>query len=1070
MLEDFPISFEQPWTLLWLVLIPAVVLLSLRSLSGLEPGRRFLAIVTRSLVTALIVCCLAGIQHVRSNRDLTVIFAIDRSKSIPPGPDGQLHLQQENYIRQAAEQMRKDDRLGVIAFDGQAYVEQRPMRGGMHLGSLPQTTMRDRTDVSKAIRLALAVFPRETAKRIVLMTDGNENMGDVLEEVAAASAAGVAIDILPIRYANPREVFFDRMTAPPVAHLEEQIRPRMVLESTGTTRGRILFKHNGQPVDLDPESDEYGIPVTLKGGKNVFWAKVLLLEGGPHRFEAEFVADNEQQDAIPQNNVATAFTFVHTKAKALLLTSDPNEDEVLFRELRRNKVDVDMRTLDQVSLDLISLTKYHTTILSNIPANQLTDEQQKTLATYVKELGNGLIMIGGPEGFGAGGWIGTPVEEVMPVHFEIKHRRVIPRGALVLIAHSCEMPRGNYWGERVAIKAVETISSRDYIGVLAYTWNLGENWEVPLQLATNKAAIKARIKKMQIGDMPRFASTMSMAVQQLKGTDAAQKHMIIISDGDPQPPPKNLLKSMRDAKITCSTVGIGFGAHVFEPTMRMIAKATGGNYYACRNPRKLPQIFVKEAKVVRRSLISEEPFKPRLVYTLSEAVAGVTEAEIPPLEGIVLTSPKPLIEMPLVRSSVDGQDPLLAHWRCGLGKTVAFTSGYWKHWADQWTRWEKFGKLWAQVVRWSMRPEQSPNFDVFARLDGDKGRIVVDAVDKDASFLNFLQVHSTVISPDQESERLHFVQTGPGRYEGEFDVSQMGQYIAHLNFVGKGGQDEGRIFAGLSVPYSPEYRQLVTNEALIEQIRQTAGGRILEMNAETDEVFSHNLPPVMSKQPVWEWVLAWLVLPLFLLDVAGRRLASVLGISIVVEVLLAVVLLFGVGLVGSPWWSVLGVLILCELVGWTIRFRYIRPTIDFLTHSVVVLGRVGERSKASLEKLKATRERVRDQMAADQEEDKIPGRRRIVPGSEAAGTAQRDRRFDVGDAQAAQPAGDLQEAIGGATADIRRQQERAAAEQAGQAAEDGDEASMTSRLLDAKKRAREKLDRENEQDGKDSDE
>lgn len=1068
MLQDFSISFENPWLLLWLLLIPALVFLSVRSLTGLERGRRILAIATRAIVTLLIVCCLAGIQYVRSNRDLTVIFAIDRSKSIPDDPDGGLQVRQENYIRQVAKQMRKDDRLGIIAFDGDAYVEQRPMRGGMHLSTLPPTGMRDRTDISKAIRLAMAVFPRETAKRVVLMTDGNENVGNLLEEVAAASGAGVAIDVLPTFYAHRQEVLFDRMSAPPVAHLEEQIRPRMVLEAKKPTRGRIQFEHNGRLVDLDPDSDEFGVPVTLKAGKNVFWAKVLLTEGGPHRFQARFIPDNDADDAILQNNTATAFTFVHTKAKALLLTDDPTEDEILHRELLRNKVDVDMRTLDQVSVDPMSLMKYHTVILSNLPANRFTDEQQKSLATYMKDLGNGLIMTGGPESFGAGGWIGSPVEEVMPVTFEIKHRRVIPRGALVLIMHSCEMARANYWGERVAIKALDTISSRDYIGVLAFVWSSGVNWEVPLQLATNKSAIAAKIKKVQIGDMPDFATTMNLALQALQGTDAAQKHIIIISDGDPQPPQTTTLAAMKQAKITCSTVGIGYGAHVMEPTMRMIARQTGGTFYPCRNPRKLPQIFAKEAKVVRRPLISEEPFKPRLVYGLSEAIAGVKEDEIPLLGGIVLTSPKPLVEMPLARVSVDGKDPLLAHWRYGLGKSAAFTSGYWKHWGTQWTEWEKFGKLWAQIVRWSMRPEQSPNIDVFTRLEGEQGRIVVDALDKDASFLNFLRVRAIAVSPDQEAQPLPFVQTGPGRYEAEFDVKQMGQYIAHLNFVGKDGKDEGRVLAGLSVPYSPEYRQLVTNEALIEQIRETTGGRILEMNPEKDDVFSHDLPPAVSKQAVWEWVVAWLILPLFLLDVAGRRLASSIGISVVVEVLLAVTLLFGMGLAYMTWWGALGVLILCELVGWSIRWRTIRPTIDFLIHPVVVLGRAGERSKAALERLKATRERVRDQMTSDQEAGDVPGRRPVEPVSGTGEAVDRQRRFDVGDARGGQPAGDLEEAVGGASVELRKEQERAAAEKKEQAAETEDKDSMTSRLLDARKRAREKLDHTEETNKDDS--
>jgi len=70
-------------------------------------------------------------------------------------------------------------------------------------------------------------------------------MGNALEEVTAASSQGVAIDVVPVRYSYRSEVFFDRMISPAIARPEERVRPRLVLESTGPAKGRILFRHNG---------------------------------------------------------------------------------------------------------------------------------------------------------------------------------------------------------------------------------------------------------------------------------------------------------------------------------------------------------------------------------------------------------------------------------------------------------------------------------------------------------------------------------------------------------------------------------------------------------------------------------------------------------------------------------------------------------------------------------------------------------------------------------------------------------------------------------------------------------
>src|SRR6185295_14124948 len=101
------------------------------------------------------------------------------------------------------------------------------------------------------------------------------------------------------------------------------------------------------------------------------------------------------------------------------------------------------------------------------------------------DFGGGLIMIGGDQSFGAGGWIGSKIEEVMPVSFDIPAQRQMPKGALVLVIHSCEFANGNYWGEQCALKAMETLSSQDDIGVITYGFggpnkpgnNQGATWE-----------------------------------------------------------------------------------------------------------------------------------------------------------------------------------------------------------------------------------------------------------------------------------------------------------------------------------------------------------------------------------------------------------------------------------------------------------------------------------------------------------------------------------------------------------------------------------------------------------------
>ncbi len=1052
---SLPFDFDQPaW--LWLcLLVPLLIPASLRSLAGLEPVRRVAALVVRSALVILIACCLAGVQRVQRNEDLTVMFLMDRSHSVQA-----LQGEQEKFILDATKDVPPEDRVGLIDFARNAFLEQLPMRGGYYVppGRLPMMPNTDRTDIASAMRLAMAMFPHDTAKRIVLMSDGNDNMGDVLTEARRAKANGVPIDVVPLWYEHRNEVYFERMIAPTQAEPGEQVPIRMILNTHKPVTGTISIYHNSQPVELPEEHSR----VRLKPGHNVFYIKLPIHEPGAHSYEAVFRPDNEAMDGVALNNSARAFTFVSGASTALLITTNPLHDQPLVEALRSENVKIVMKNASELGeFGLLQMMNYATIILANVPAATFTDKQQEDMAIYVKDMGSGLIMTGGDEGFGAGGWIGSPIEEVMPVTFEVKHKRVIPRGALVLIMHSCEIPRGNFWGKEMAKKSIDTISSQDYVGVLAYTWSPGgTNWEVPLQLNTNKSAVKKKIDRMQIGDMPDFGTAMRMTFKELtqgRGRDAAQKHVIILSDGDAQPPSSKLLADFKREKITVSTIGIGWGAHVMSRTMQDIAKKTDGKYYAARNPRQLPQIFVKESKVVRRPLIVDEPFQPQFLHASSDLLAGIdpNAGVLPPLGGMVLTSAKqsPNVLVPIIRATDDGEDPVLAHWQFELGKTVAFTSGYWSVWGEQWTQWPKYAKLWAQIVRWTMRQETPANFETFTKVEGNRGRIVIDALDKDASYLNFLNLRAKAIGPDNKAIPLEFSQTGPGHYEAEFDAEQAGQYLASIQVFERGKQ-RGTIRTGLSLPFSPEYRDLTPNEALLRQVSDITGGRWLDGPPQEANIFSHDLPPTEAKRPAWEWVLAWLILPAFLLDVSVRRLASWLALSIAVEIIVLFVLLFGLDM--RYGWGIAGAVILAELIGWTIRFRYIGPLFDFMTHTVTALARTGQRSEAALEQLKDTRERVREDLDVGKAErlERLGKEIGSIPIGAAAG-----RRYDAGDEQEGKPAGNLHEALGGAKsagAPARKHRKPAGA---GDQKEDEQESAMD-RLRKARDRAKRDMEKD----------
>lgn len=875
--------FESPGYLVLLALLPLLAVLSIRSLAGLGPIRRWVAITMRCLVVACMVFALAGAQWKRETDAKSVVFVVDRSKSIPRAKQAESF----KFLQDADLGMRHDkDWFGVVAFDGVAAVEQLPRRS-FQIDKVSEPIDADQTNLAAALRMGLALFTDDSVRRLVVLSDGNENVGSALTEADQLAAAGVPVDVAPLNYSHSDEVVFERLSAPASAKTEETISLRMGLRSQRDISGRILLWHNDALIDLDPSSSSAGYPVTLEAGPNRLEIPIPLREQGAHRFHAVFEPDSSEGDTIVGNNEGRAFTVVAGPGRVLILARGDDEftfgeresAETLASALRREQLECDVEIVGENPLDQVRLLEYSAIILSNVSADMFTPEQRQGLAVYVRDLGGGLIMSGGDESFGAGGWMDTPVEEVMPVSFDVKSKRQIPKGALVLVMHACEIPQGNYWGERVAVAAVKTLSSRDLIGVLSYKWQGAEQkyWDVPLQPVGDKARIIQRIKAMNMGDMPDLDAVMRPGVDELAARpDAAAKHMIIVSDFDPAAPRADLIRKMKKYNITCSTIAIGYGGHqIDERLARRIADQTGGRFYTTRDYRQLPQIFIKESRIVRRSLINENPFTPQLSGTLSTLVAGLSDEPLPQLGGYVVTTAKPLAQIPIVRrGSGDEVDPVLAHWQVGLGRAVAFTSGMWPRWGADWAKWPKFSKFWAQTVRWASRQPAAAAFDVSTSTRGGKGKMRIEALDKNSAAINFMNIEGTLVRPDQGSESLMLTQTGPGVYEGEFDARAAGSYIASFKYRIGGGDDAvaGSLQTGLSVAYSPEFRQLETNETLLRELAERTGGRMLS-GAEAAAAFDQaGLPNAETRLPIWEYLVRWMLL-LFLIDVAVRRIA-----------------------------------------------------------------------------------------------------------------------------------------------------------------------------------------------------
>ena len=907
----FDITFDSPWYLLLLLLLPLFWIFSYRTLSGMGQYRRIFALSLRSCVFAFVVLSLAEIQHQRESDKLTVLYLLDQSLSIPVDRRETMLQYVEREVRRHRK-VSRSDRAGVIAFGREAAIEVPPFDDDLATTGRIESLLslrQDATDLSASMKLALATFPEDSAKRVVIVTDGNENLGNAREMAGVLAQRGVSIYVVPVAIERRSEISVEKVTLPDMVRKGQPFDVRVVLNNlvenedsrTDQTRNGTLqiVRQTGQHVTTFEQR------VELPPGKKVLSLSQEIDRPDFYTYEAIFVPDRAEDDRVAQNNRASAFTHIRGQGHVLLIEDWENRGEFdfLVDRLRAMNLEVTIQGSNELFTSLAELQRYDTVVLANVPrtsgsdVNELTnfsDTQVEILVRNVEKMGCGLVMIGGNRSFGAGGWQNTELEKAMPVDFQIKNAKVVPVGALVMTMHASEMAQGNYWQKVIGTEALKALGPQDYCGIVHYGPE-GDEWlwtnpDGLLKVGGNRKSMLARLDRMQPGDMPDFDPGMKLAADGFtKISQATVRHMIIISDGDPSPAKAPTIRALKDLKVKVTTVAVGTHGPAGSTQLQQIAVQTGGKYYKVTNPKALPRIYQKEAREVARPLVKEKRVQPKIIYR-HEMLRGI-ETQPPPITGFVLTTVK---EGALVEVSMLSPDPptpknatLLASWTYGLGRTVAFTSDAGKRWANEWTSWE-YDKFFSQIISWSMRPVvEEGTYSVVTDVRDEKVRVILSAFGSDGEALNHLTISGSSVNPEMKPIDFMLEQTSSGRYVGEFDVKNAGSYFLTLNVPNPNVASKDTrpitIRAGVNVPYSSEFRDRDTNVVLLETLAEqhprdgkpgkvivgsmTTGG--IEQLLDTD-TFHHDLAKAVRSQDIWPWLML-VASCVFLSDVFIRR-------------------------------------------------------------------------------------------------------------------------------------------------------------------------------------------------------
>ena len=853
-------SFVYPQYLWLLLLIPLTAGLALFGRRALSQARFWGGLALRVLLLLLIILALSGAQLRLPTNTLTAVFVLDVSDSVPPAEQAL----GEDLIREAVEAMPTGDQAAIVVFGEDALVE-RLASEDSSLAQLTSAPITTRTDIASALQLAMALFPDEGAKRLVLLSDGRENLSTALKQAELAAFQNIDIQYIALGETQTEaEVLVKSLEAPGDVREGQGFDLNVSIESSAATGATLRIYADGelfntQELNLQPGSSRYSIPIEDA-------------VPGFHRYRAQIIPDVDNRF---QNNEASAFTVVYGAPSILIVEGAPEEGENLARALEAAKMTVTRIPPADLPATLPELAQYDAVVLANVAAPSLPAGAMEALPVYIRELGKGLLMTGGENAFGAGGYLRTPIETAMPVYMDVRSKELAANLALVVAVDKsgsmgrchCDNPDLNQVytpaetgqpkvdiAKEAIMRSAAALGDQDYLGVV--TFDEQAHWTLEVKPLVGPGTLEEAIGTFRAEGQTNMVSGVNAAYEALQNVNARRKHIILMTDGWVHTGDLTAMaEKMKAEGITLSVIAAGEGSAEY---LKALSEAGGGRYYPAVDMMSVPDVFLKETVKSVGEYIIEEPFYP-LPYSPGPALRGIDETMLPGLLGYNGTSPKTAARQDLLTPR---GDPLLASWQYGLGRSAVWTSDFKGQWGGEWVQWDDFSRFASQLVGWLLPSPKEEGLNASISLEDEGAVIHLDAQDKDGRPLNYLDARARLITPDLQTVESPLQQVGSGQYESTIRADQPGTYLIQLGVQGK-----GQLTLGMVVPYSPEYRAGGTNRGLLDELARLTGGGPL---AEPVQAFIHNIPAESSAREIWRNLLL-IVAILFPIDVALRR-------------------------------------------------------------------------------------------------------------------------------------------------------------------------------------------------------
>ncbi|MFC4775177.1 VWA domain-containing protein [Paenibacillus sp. GCM10023252] len=844
---------EAPWALLLIIPCSLWIWWIIRATSRLQGGRRVAAVSIRTLILMLLISAIAQLQPYLLVKQRDVVFVADRSASV------QAEAAIGQWIQEAYSSRDDKDRGAIVTTALDAVVERAlsPNSPGGSGGYSFRTVLNDHfTNLAGGLNTASGLLSGTRGGRVILLSDGEENTGDMLRQARLLKEAGIQVDVVPLSSTVANDMAVESLQVPQSLRQGETFTFEIAVNSTLSGSAELRLYSDNREISRTT--------VDVQAGENRYALQSTALEPGFHRFRAEIYAAGDERE---QNNISYAFSKVSGPPAVLIVEGRTGSSGNIEAALDSSYIGHTTIAPEQLSVELAEYAAYDSIVLNNVPATRIAEKPMNWIGKAVSDYGVGLVMLGGDDSYGLGGYFKTPIEAALPVYMDLKGKRKIPSLGLVLVIdRSGSMSDGKLeLAKEAAMRTVELLREEDTVGVLAF--DSAPAWIVEPTKLTDRESVLSKIGMIQPSGGTEIYSALDAAhTKQLEST-AERKHIILLTDGQSgmNSPYSELTQSMVDHSITLSTVAVGDGSDV--QLLERLAKEAKGRYYFTKDQSTLPAIFSRETVLMSRTYIVEQTFIPQIGR--GGNWSSLWKGGLPRVNAYVATTAKETAETALL--TPEG-DPLLSRWAYGSGRAVAWTSDLTGRWAPEWVSWPDLPKVLTQWIKWTFPQFESQPYAIDAKLEGQEAKLHIRA--EGSRTTGSSDMKAVIQGESGQLQTLRPIPVAPGEYEASLPVGEPGVYLGQVSSSagGAGGAAAGGTTTGFVIPYSPEYRLSSDDGKLkLARLAELTGGRVLGLD---DASLAYDYEPKPYRQAydmTHEWLAAALLL--WLVDIAIRRIS-----------------------------------------------------------------------------------------------------------------------------------------------------------------------------------------------------